>query len=130
MRDHGEIGAGGKKRLEKIDAKENVGTRSGDTEGRGRRLWRMERVVVDRKKRKLGKITTRREKNMTECKRRGRRGDLAAARTLAQKKRKANRCRKRAALRRGKGGAASGRKKAQEMEAQARARRIMEEQRR
>ena len=120
------------KRLEKIDAKENVGKQkaAGDRKDAEDALWEMDASLSDRKKKALEDYDKARE----EYDRMVNEGDdaaiAAAARTLAQKKRKAESlAEEERRLEEEK--AAQAEKKRQEMEAQARRNEeIMEEQRR
>ena len=123
-----------KKRIEKIDAKENVGKQKAadDRKDAEDALWEMDASLSDRKKKALEDYDKARE----EYDRMVNEGDdaaiAAAARTLAQKKRKAESlAEEERRLEEEKAAQAEAEKKRQEMEAQARRNEeIMEEQRR
>lgn len=125
-----------KKRLEKIDAKENVGKQKAadDRKDAEDALWEMDASLSDRKKKALEDYDKARE----EYDRMVNEGDdaaiAAAARTLAQKKRKAESLaeeERRFEEEKAAQAEAEAEKKRQEMEAQARRNEeIMEEQRR
>lgn len=125
-----------KKRLEKIDAKENVGKQKAadDRKDAEDALWEMDASLSDRKKKALEDYDKARE----EYDRMVNEGDdaaiAAAARTLAQKKRKAESLaeeERRLEEEKAAQAEAEAEKKRQEMEAQARRNEeIMEEQRR